>query len=206
MTASPDPDLRTTVASPLGPFTVTAGSTLVFSAPHEVPHMRDGAEKFGEGGTAALAEHLAALVAASAVCTTGTQLADPNWDDPHPFVTEALRLATHGALVDLHMMADRGVHVCIGLGPDHDTNRWLWEPLLDELLAADLKLSLNWPFAARKRTITTRAQAVGIPAIQVEMIPGAYTPGDPIHERATTALGNAAMTWAAALRLLDPAR
>ncbi len=187
------------IVSSMGGFEVTVGSPLVFSAPHEQPQMRDGVEKIAEGGTGPLATQLAAQVAASSITTHGSQAGDPNWDDPHPFVDAALALATNGALIDLHMMANRGFEVCLGLGADHAANRPLWLPLLDELLAADLRVSINYPFGSRGRTVTARAQRVGIPAVQVEMIPEAYDATSDVFACATSALARAAQTWAATL-------
>lgn len=185
------------ITSVHGGFAVVRGSNLVFSAPHEMPQFRDGEEKIAEAGTAALAATLAAHTGGSAIWTHGTQAGDPNWDDPHPYASCLLGLAADGICVDLHMMRPRGFEVCIGLGPDHRLNRAVWEPLLDELLDADVRVSLNWPFGARGRTLTTRAQAAGIAAIQVEMIPDVFDPSRDEHACVVSALLRAAARWQA---------
>jgi hypothetical protein len=185
------------ITSVHGDFAVVRGSNLVFSAPHEMPQFRDGEEKIGESGTAALAATLAAHTGGSAIWTHGTQAGDPNWDDPHPYASHLLGLAADGICVDLHMMRPRGFEVCIGLGPDHRLTRAVWDPLLDELLDADVRISLNWPFGARGRTLTTRAQAAGIAAIQVEMIPDVFDPSSNEYACVVSALLRAAARWRA---------
>ena len=169
----------------------------MFSAPHEMPGFRDGEAKIGETGTAALAATLASHTGGSAIWTHGTQSGDPNWDDPHPYAEHLLDLAADGICVDLHMMRPRGFEVCIGLGIDHRLIRAVWEPLLDELLDADVRISLNWPFGARGRTLTARAQAGGIAAIQVEMIPDVFDLSSNEHVCVVSALLRAAARWQA---------
>ena len=185
------------ITSVHGDFAIVRGSNLVFSAPHEMPQLRDGEEKIGEAGTAALAATLATHTGGSAVWTHGNQAGDPNWDDPHPYASHLLGLAAEGICIDLHMMRPRGFEVCIGLGLDHRRTRTVWEPLLDELLDADVRVSLNWPFGARGRTLTARAQAAGIAAIQVEMIPDVFDPSRDEHACVVSALLRAAARWQA---------
>lgn len=186
----------TRTESPVGSFITTHGSSLVFSAPHEMEHTRDATQKHAEGGTGALAARLAALTGGSSIRTDGTQNGDPNWDDPHPYAEEALRLAAGGTLVDLHMMLNRGFEVCLGLGPDPSLNRHLWLVLVDELLAADVRVSLNWPFGAKGRTLTTRALRAGIPAVQIEMVPEAFDPTSDVFACVVSALGRASSAFA----------
>jgi hypothetical protein len=187
------------VPSPLGSFAIVRGSNLVFSAPHEMPQVRDGDVKIGETGTAALAATLAARTGGSAIWTHGSQNGDPNWDDPHPYADALISQAADGLSIDLHMMRPRGFEVCIGLGPDHRLTRDVWTPLLDELLDADVRVSLNWPFGARGRTLSTRAQAAGIKAIQVEMIPEVFDSSSDEHACVISAVLRTAARWHALL-------
>jgi hypothetical protein len=185
------------VTSTHGAFKVLRGSNLVFSAPHEMPQFRDGEENRGETGTAALAATLASHTGGSAIWTHGTQTGDPNWDDPHPYASHLFDQAANGICVDLHIMRPRGFEVCIGLGLEQRRIRAVWEPLLDELLDADVRISLNWPFGARGRTLTTRAQAAGIAAVQIEMIPDVFDPSSNEHTCVVSALLRAATRWQA---------
>lgn len=177
-------------------FAVVSGGNMVFSAPHEEPHTRDGERKFRERGTALLSMLLASDVGGSAIYTAGWQLGDPNWDDPHPYFTEAKMLADGGGcVVDLHIMRNRGVEVCLGLGVDHTWIKWMWEPLLEELLNADVRVSLNWPFGGRGRPITSRMQRAGVPSIQIEMIPEVFDAETRERVCVVSALRRAALRW-----------
>jgi hypothetical protein len=174
---------------------VFLGSSLVFSAPHQEPHFREGVEKIGENGTADLAMMLADYTRGTALYTTGVQLGDPNWDESHEFSKEIQERSVGGAVVDLHIMRNRGVEVCLGLGIDHELSRPLWQPLLDEFLNADVRVSVNWPFGGRGRPITSKIQRLGVPALQIEMVPEVFD--DNRHERAcvVSALLMASRTW-----------
>lgn len=176
-------------------YVVKSGGKLVFSAPHEEPHTREGQRKFKERGTAALAVILAERTGGSAIYTKGRQLGDPNWDGGHPYVSELENLAERGFVVDLHIMRNRGFEVCLGLGPSHKMSAMLWRPLLDELLEADVRVSLNWPFGGRGRPITSRMQALGIPALQIEMVPEVFEQGKSENVCVISALMRAAERW-----------
>jgi hypothetical protein len=166
-------------STPVGAYRTTAGTALVFSAPHEMAHLRDGSTKQPESGTGQLALQLAAATGGSAIVTCGTQHGDPNNDLDHPYRHAAADLADGGTLIDLHMMAPRGPHICLGLGPDPQMGRPVWEVLLDELVDADLRVALNWPFGAKGSTVTSHLQARGVPATQVEI---AYDCFDETHD------------------------
>ena len=174
---------------------VSSGSSLVFSAPHQEPHFREGVEKIGENGTADLAMMLADSTRGTALYTTGFQLGDPNWDESHEFSKEIQELSVGGAVVDLHIMRNRGVEVCLGLGVDHELSRPLWQPLLDEFLNADVRVSINWPFGGRGRPLTSKMQRLGVPALQIEMVPEVFD--DNRYERAcvVSALIIVSKTW-----------
>lgn len=153
-----------------GPLLVSDGTApLLLTAPHEVPHWRNGAEKFGEGGTAALARTLAAATGAAALTTHETQTGDPNDDEVHRFRDLAVELGAGRVGLDLHMMQPRGFEVCLGLGPDVALARPVFDVVCTELLAADVRFAVNWPFGARGRTVTALLQHNGVPAVQVEV-------------------------------------
>ena len=174
---------------------VFLGSSLVFSAPHQEPHFRESVEKIGENGTAELAMMLADSTGGTALYTTGFQLGDPNWDESHVFSKEIQELSVGGAVVDLHIMRNRGVEVCLGLGVDHELSRPLWQPLLDEFLNADVRVSINWPFGGRGRPITSTIQRLGVPALQVEMVPEVFSENTPERVSVISALIIVSKIW-----------
>jgi len=85
--------------------------------------------------------------------------------------------------------------VCLGLGVDHELSRPLWQPLLDEFLNADVRVSMNWPFGGRGRPITSKIQRLGVPALQVEMVPEVFSENTPEHVSVVSALIIASKTW-----------
>jgi hypothetical protein len=155
--------------SPLGQYRVLEGSSLLFSAPHEMAQIREGVAKVAEAGTANLAFRMADELGASAIATFGEQMGDPNWDIDHPYRLEALQIAQNGILIDLHMMSPRGLDICLGLGSGNNLNRPLWTPIMAELLDSGFSLSVNWPFASKGRTITAASLRAGLVAIQIEI-------------------------------------
>ncbi|WP_143172236.1 N-formylglutamate amidohydrolase [Pseudonocardia thermophila] len=183
---------------PTGGWETTAGHGVVLSAPHEVDHVRDGAEKRAERGTGRLAFALARAVGAAGIRTHGPQAADPNWDTGHPYTARLARLSPDAPVVDLHMMRDRGVEVCVGLGPVPDLADGLWQPLVEEAVAAGLRTAVNWPFPARKRTVTAALQRAGRRAVQVELTWDCYDPTHPSMPLAYLALLRAVQRIAAA--------
>jgi hypothetical protein len=189
-----------TIFSERGSFEVSRGSNLVFSAPHAAAHTRNNTTKLPEPGTAQVAVGLASVCGGSALLTTGHQLGDPNWDSGHPYRLTALELSTNGALIDLHGMQEDRADVCIGTGPDHEQSRALWTPLLDELLAADVRVAFNHPFAGRNRTLTAAAQHAHTPALQIEISRTARIPLSTEHICVVSALMRAAVHWAELVR------
>ncbi len=174
--------------SPAGP--------IVFSAPHEFEQMRDGQPKVAEQGTAEFAFGLAAVTGLAACSTAGPQQGDPNWDFGHPYLGVVSGLVPPaGAIIDLHMMRPRGFEVCLGLGPDHEKSRWVWEPLLNELLAADVRVALNWPFGARGRSVIAQASAFNLVGVQVEMSFEIFNRDDAAQWCVLSALVRAAEAW-----------
>lgn len=187
------------VPTPTGAYQHLHGGPLVFCAPHEEAQVRDGSVKIAEHGTGPLAMRAAQLCDGSALVTHGPQLGDPAWDDQHPLAVAALDLARDGALVDLHQMRPRGFDICLGLGPDHLLARRIWLPVLDELLACDLTVCLNWPFAARGKPLVARAARAGIPAVQVEISYALFEEPDRI-EHVALAVSRAAVTCGRSLQ------
>lgn len=179
------------IDTPVGPFDMSVGSSLVFTAPHEREQVRDGKVTQAETGTGPLAFTLARITGGTALATAGVQSGDPNWDEPHPFVQQALEAASGGLLIDVHMMRPRGFDACLGLGPDRLITRTLWLAVLDGLLEAGLTVCIDWPFASRGRTITRRAVQAGVMAVQVELaFPLLHD--DTATERIASALAEAA--------------
>src|SRR5215469_11540032 len=72
-----------------GPWDVVTGTGILFSAPHEVTHIRDGVEKKAERGTGALAFALARYTNGAGLATVLHQTGDPNWDMKNPYVMRA---------------------------------------------------------------------------------------------------------------------
>lgn len=176
-------------ACAVGHWQTTTGSDILFSAPHEVTHTRDGATKIAESGTAELAFALARELGGSAIATVGAQLGDPNWDIGHPFVSRAASLAADNRpVVDLHMMRPRGTDLCVGLGPRPQLADDLWFPIVDEAVRSGLRVSVNWPFAGSSRTVSGQLQERDISAIQVELTWDCFAPNEPSMTRAWTAL------------------
>jgi len=177
---------------PGGPWEVIHGSGILFSAPHEVIHIRDGAEKRAETGTRALAFALARYTSGSGIATAPEQSGDPNWDIGHPYVNRAQALAEDCPTVDIHMMRPRGVDLCIGLGPHPELAEGLWPVFVEEAVAAGLRVSVNWPFAGSPRTVTGQLQARGLRAIQIEVCYECFNLSDTAMVRAWSSIGRAA--------------
>lgn len=178
--------------SALGPWQLVEGSGLLFSAPHEVTHRRDGVEKVAETGTGALAMALAGYTDGSAIATAGIQTGDPNWDPGHPFVTRAADLDATIAAIDIHMMQPRGIELCIGLGPSPQRAEGLWAVLAEEAVAAGIRFAVNWPFGANAKTVTGQLQRLGRQAVQIELSWECFDQSHPAHLRTWSAVARAA--------------
>lgn len=180
--------LRERESSSMGPWELSRGEGLLFSAPHEVAQVRDGVEKIAEQGTADLAFALARATGGSALATTDRQLGDPNWDVGHPYIERARILAKGWPTIDLHMMRPRGLEICIGLGPCLKMSDDLWKPFMEEAVVSGLRASVNWPFGANPRTVTGQLQREGKKAIQLELSWECYDPNHPAMRRAWSCL------------------
>lgn len=151
-------------------FSWIAGKGVILTAPHAVQHLRDGESKQAEPNTEFLAAGLAMAVGGSAVWSTTGIHGDPNWDDDHPFKLKAVDLVDKGEhALDLHIMRDRGFDVCLGLGVQRPIDRSLWMLCAEEFVEAGYTVSINYPFSAGPRTVTSHLQREGVRAIQIEM-------------------------------------
>lgn len=178
--------------SPAGPWEILEGIGLVFSAPHEATHVRDGSSKRAERDTAALAFGLARRLGGGAIATVDGQVGDPNWDAGSPYINRLTTLAGESPVIDIHMMRPRGVEICIGLGPTPTRASGLWEALIAEAVQAGLRTSINWPYGANPRTITAQMQRRGLRAVQVELSSDCFNPEHPAMARAWSAMARAA--------------
>ena len=177
---------------PTGPWDVVSGSGPLFSAPHAVTHIRDGAEKLAEHGTGPLARALARYISGTGITTAGVQTGDPNWDPRSPYLERAYILADGNPTIDIHIMRPRGVELCIGLGPFPQLADGLWQIFAEEAVAGGLRVSLNWPFAANTRTVTSQLQARGNKAVQLELSWECFQKDRSARERAWSVMGRAA--------------
>lgn len=166
----------------------TGSLDLLFSAPHEYPHKRDGVEKVAERGTSELAFTLAQLVDGFAIATTSSLESDPNWDKDHPYTKEVTKLFRNGVVIDLHIMKDRGFAACIGLGVNPSLLDGIWQRLVTEFVNSDITTCIGWPFAAGPRTVTSKLQADGLKAIQLELTPEFYDRNSELNEKVRSAL------------------
>lgn len=151
-----------------------ASSKMIFTAPHAVNHLRDGAVKSADIWTGSLAETLAIATGNCSLTVNSSSHEDPNWDhEIGAFKATLVRLLHNNQLViDLHgMKDDHGVDICIGLGrfPNALSNS-LADCFGDSFGKRGLRVSVNWPFpATRPSTITSFAQSRGLTALQIEV-------------------------------------
>lgn len=180
-----------------GPLRIERRQGIVFSAPHQAAHIRDGIMLPSEFGSEELAFALARNVNGSAVSTTEGLDGDPNWDLGHPYLDVVYDLADGAPVIDLHKMRPRGLDMCVGLGSNFKTSEHLWMPIVKEAVSAGLRVAVNWPFAAGPATVTGQLQNRGLDAIQIELSFDCYDPG-PTKVAAWTSLLRAVRTILAA--------
>lgn len=191
-----DTDFLPVTSEAWGSWRGVAGEHLVFSAPHEVAQVRDGQPKLAEPGTGRLALAAATLLGAGGISTALSQTADPNWDREHPYIYAVGSLApATAAVIDLHMMLPRGIDVCVGLGPDPASVDGLWQPFVESLVRRDLKVAINWPFPAGRRTVTGKLQSQSRLAIQIEFSTDCFQPGTEQMRAAWCGLVEAGSHW-----------
>ncbi len=150
-------------------FSFISGKPILLSAPHATLHYRDGAPKQDEPGTDLMAVGVAKSFGGSAIWVNQSLEGDPNWDHDHPYKAKALDLSRKGIALDLHVMMDRGFDICIGLGDKRPIERNLWSTCAQLFLENGFTVSLNYPFPAGARTVTSYLQRHDVQAIQVEM-------------------------------------
>lgn len=151
---------------------VTGWLPVLLSAGHAVTHFRHGAPKRADIGTGGLAELLAERVGAHAITSTGIAMTDPNYDPHGTFKDHLLDLACRvEAVVDLHGMTDGyGPDVCLGSGALPALADGLIVVFRAELEVAGFFVTVDDPFLAdRPTTVTSTAQAAGVPALQLEI-------------------------------------
>jgi hypothetical protein len=165
---------------------------ILISAPHEVEHWRNGAQKWAEPGTGRLAFALARLVDGSAIVTSGTQDGDPSWDEGTPYVRRAFELARGGPVLDLHMMGARTLDIAIGCGPFPDMVAAIADAIAREADVSALRVAVNEaPYRAAQVAVTSQLQQLEIPALQVEMAIQCYDVESNRAVAAWSALGRA---------------
>ena len=144
-----------------------AGSTrprVVVTAPHATNHERHGTTKVADRGTGGLALLLAQMLGCTALVALDVP-GDANYDKDHLF-KDRLAALNPGVVIDLHGMRSRpqsdvDLGTGTGLAP---------RPVVVALDASDLRVTKNAVFdAMRPTTVTSFAQARGIPAIQLEI-------------------------------------
>jgi hypothetical protein len=145
----------------------------VFTAPHAVNHIREGAVKYADRGTGGLAELIALSSGNTAFTVAGQLDHDPNWDQQSPFKSELLSLLRQGQLIiDLHGMKDSyNIDINIGLGPAAgSTSKHLAGKLKVAFDSSEFITSVDWPFDGRRPgTVTTFIQANGFSGVQIEI-------------------------------------
>jgi hypothetical protein len=141
----------------------------VVTAPHAVPHVRDGAAKRADMWTGGLALLLAELTGAAAVVETSGQ-GDPSWEDEHAFKDHVAQLAP-SVVLDLHAMRSTDQVVEIGSGaPAGGAPSPLAVRVRETLETAGVATLLDHRFPARgPATLVQWALARGLPAVQLEV-------------------------------------
>ena len=180
-------DLPAAIPERGGPLRKEKRRGIVFSAPHQAAHTREGVTLPSEFGSAELAFALARNVNGSAVCTAEGLEGDPNWDIGHPYVEAVYDLADGVPVIDLHKMRPHGVDICVGLGPNLKASERLWIPIVKKATAAGLRVGVNWPFAGGPVTVTGQLQERGLEVVQVELSFDCYDPG-PVKVAAWTSM------------------
>ena len=160
-------------------FEYQEGNYILISAPHAYDHNRDGVEKQGELGSDKIAKLTAMRLSLGYIVTQGAQLGDPNWDNVHPYRDKVLQVADgYKYLVDIHFMLPSKVDLNIGRGNDFESNSLLSESIFKVFEREGYRVAVNWPFAAKGPTLTSLAQSVGLPALQLEINYESFLFGD----------------------------
>ncbi|MFD2796241.1 hypothetical protein ACFS27_21950 [Promicromonospora vindobonensis] len=137
---------------------------VVVTAPHATNHERNGTGKVADRGTGGLAVLLAQVTGCTALIALGTP-GDANYDQDHP-LKERLAELRPMVVIDLHGMRSRA-ESDVDLGTGTGTAPPAVVSALDN---SDLRVTVNQVFdAMRPTTVTSFAQSLGIPAVQVEI-------------------------------------
>lgn len=147
----------------------SAAHGVVITAPHAVPHVRDGSPKRADMWTGGLALLLAELTGAAAVVETSGE-GDPSWQPEHPFKDRVAALEPR-AVVDLHAMRSPDQVVEVGSGaPAGGTPSALALTVRDSLEDGGVPTLLDHRFPARgPATLVQWAHVRGAEAVQLEV-------------------------------------
>lgn len=163
---------------------------VVITAPHAVPHERDGVIKRADMWTGGLALLVAELSGAAALVET-SGAGDPSWQREHPFKDSLVELEP-AILLDLHAMraAEQVVEVGSGAGA-HEPVPELALAARDVLERSGVPTLLDHRFPARGATTLVQwAHSRGAAAVQLEISVRLVPPfaDDTDAERLVTAL------------------
>jgi hypothetical protein len=145
-----------------------AGSVVV-TAPHARPHLRDGERKRADRWTGSLALLLAERTGVAAVIETSGD-GDPAWDREHPFKDVVASLAPTTVL-DLHAMRAATPTVEVGSGEAHGRPPGpCATAVVDALTAYGIDTVVDHRFPARgPGTLTQWGRRRGLHAVQLEV-------------------------------------
>ena len=145
------------------------GSGVVVTAPHAVPHQRDGATKRADMWSGGLALLLAELTGAAAVVET-SGIGDASWQGSHAF-KDAVAALDPRVVVDLHAMRSQHSVVELGTGAPHgDPPTEIAVVVRRSLGDAGIATVVDDRFPARGHdTLVQWARRRGAMAVQVEV-------------------------------------
>lgn len=142
---------------------------VVITAPHAVPHVRDGVTKRADMWTGGLALLLAERTGAAAVVET-SGYGDPSWEEAHPF-KDAVAALSPAVVLDLHAMRSAEQVVEVGSGePAGSPPTELARLVRDALDGCGIATLTDHRFPARGATTLVQwGRGRGIPAVQLEV-------------------------------------
>lgn len=147
----------------------TAPGGVVVTAPHAVPHVRDGVTKRADMWTGGLALLLAELSGAACLVET-SGVGDPSWEHEHAFKDDLAALEP-AVVLDLHAM--RAVEQVVEVGSGEPSGSPAGPRALavrHALDTAGVPTLLDHRFPARGATTLVQwARARGIGAVQLEV-------------------------------------
>lgn len=166
------------------PFELIEGTAPVsLSAPHAVPHVRSGVEKYGEPASGELVRDLCQVIKCPGIVNTHEGGEDPNNAQESPMRDAAVELAVSNDSIihfDLHQMAPwRAQDFIIGTGKGDNINGRddLAYVVKTILRNSGWNVEQDTLFPGRgPNTVSTRVGEEGIPAIQLEMNSSLFLP------------------------------